>query len=130
MNNEQLIILFGDFTLQECSIYQSSSSSSSLSLSSSSSSSSRQSSYNKYKSCERCGYYSHKVENCIAKRNIYGEFIDIQKKRYNYPLLPLNGWCVADKTNYNDFIFSEEEIQEWEEEDQNNLYLKAVNIIY
>lgn len=123
-------IVFGDFTPEECFNIQKKYHSHTMI-----------SSVKKMRSiyyelpCMRCGYHSHRVNKCVARRNRYGEWIDdwkTPKRRIiptsptyvNRPIyynqhIPLNNWCIADKTDYTEFIFSEKEIQEWIEEEDN-----------
>jgi hypothetical protein len=81
--------------------------------------------------CLRCGYHSHTVDNCIARRTRYGELIvwtstigssHMSSSSKNNPVyynhhLTMNNWCQSDKTDYTQFILSEEDVQEWIEED-------------
>lgn len=136
-----IFVIFGDFTPEECSNYQSGTMSPSHQQPQHVTSQSPQAYSHYYYDfpCQRCGYHSHKIENCVARRNRWGELIEFRtplkkknimfpvspKSAYNSPVyynhhLSLTGWCQSDKTNYNDFVFSDEEIKEWEDEDKIN----------
>jgi hypothetical protein len=82
--------------------------------------------------CSRCGYHSHTVDRCVARRNRYGELIHMYTSNKQRPInifsvspplsppgpvyynthLINNRWCSDDKTNYMQFKFTEEHIQE------------------
>ena len=92
--------------------------------------------------CSRCGYTNHSIEKCVARRNVHRELIlspptTPEKSRnmllypvspsnsprhndvhYYNPQLIKNGWHSADKTDYNQFMFSHDEVQDWIEEEQ------------
>lgn len=86
--------------------------------------------------CSRCGHLSHTIDKCVAKWNINRERIPTTPKKVNknqlYPPtspthndihyynthLVKNGWCESDKTDYNQFIFTPEEVYEWIDEQQ------------
>lgn len=91
--------------------------------------------------CSRCGHLSHTVDKCVAKWNINRERIPTTPTKrqifhkspsptspgrndayyYNSRLIQ-NGWCDSDKTDYNDFIFTSEEVYDWIEE-QHELFI-------
>lgn len=87
--------------------------------------------------CSRCGYFSHTLDKCVAKRNVHGEFIvshstskkaDKFKMYQTPPISPArntqyynahliqNGRCEGDKTDYTQFVFTSDEIYDWIEE--------------
>lgn len=86
--------------------------------------------------CIRCGYHSHTVDKCVARRNRYGELIwaPSHQKNFRHPSspmrmnapvyynqhIPINNWCTADKTDYTQFVFSEEDVQDWIEEENHS----------
>ena len=105
-------------------------------------------SYNAYP-CLRCGYTNHSIEKCVARRNVYGDKIPSyispiskHKKKIMYPTSPTSSshsgvvgsgpiyynthlssaGTFVDKTDYNQFIFTEDDIQEWIDYEKNNLY--------
>lgn len=87
--------------------------------------------------CSRCGHFSHTLDKCVAKWNVNGERIPpatptkqmyphsppISPSRindvhyYNNHLIK-NAWCGADKTDYNQFVFTQEDIYDWIDEQQ------------
>lgn len=97
--------------------------------------------------CIRCGYHSHTIDKCVARRNRYGELIwtpSQHKMVYRLPSSPihanapvyynqhisLNNWCIADKTDYTQFVFSEEDVQEWIEEDNHSNHFSSNDFNY
>jgi len=148
----ETFIIFGDFTPEECYRIQNQHHHRLSLLSSSSSSVIKDNSapfvyYNL--SCLRCGYNSHTIERCVARRNIYGERIGwatpprrhIPRQTlpsspthngtvYYNQQIPLNNWCEADKTDYTQFVFSEEEVQEWIEEETETNHHQFENEIH
>jgi len=135
-------IIFGNFTLEECSRYQE------INTTTSTVHSNKHAplpyplspSYFRQLQCIRCGYSSHSIENCVARRNIYGEFIacpsPLRQKiamfpvststssispvhsdvhYYNHHLITHH---PGDKTDYSEFVFSEDEVREWIDDQQ------------
>ena len=93
--------------------------------------------------CTRCGHLGHNIERCVAKRNIHGEFIkqppSSPDKFKMYPPSPptspsrggdthyynthlFHGWCESDKTDYNEFVFTQDEVEDWIDE-QHELFV-------
>lgn len=94
--------------------------------------------------CTRCGHLGHNIEKCVARRNIHGEFIKQSPTSPNkfkiYPQSPptspsrggdthyynthliQNGWCNSDKTDYTQFVFTQDEVDDWIEE-QHELFV-------
>lgn len=91
--------------------------------------------------CSRCGHMSHQIDQCVARRNINGERIidrhySTPKKTDKYKIYPQsptsptndihyynthiiqNGWCEGDKTDYNDFVFTSDDVYDWIDEQQ------------
>ena len=81
--------------------------------------------------CGRCGYHSHSVDKCVARRNRYGELIRVPKKYNLPPLSPIyyntHLSLTGDKTDYAQFKFTKEEVEEWIEEDKD---AKFVDYLY
>lgn len=88
--------------------------------------------------CSRCGHLSHTVDKCVAKWNINRERIPYttpKKAMYPSQSPPIspnsrandihyynthihNEWSSSDKTKYNQFVFSSDDINEWIDEQQ------------
>jgi len=148
---DQLIIVFGDFTYEECLAIQCPNKVVNVSKNTNASLAERHINYPLYSHlpmhsvnmfydipCARCGYHSHTLDKCIAKRNRYGEFIKSPKKSlipisptssprytadgpiYYNQHISLNGWSPHDKTDYTQFFFSEKDVQDWICEDNEN----------
>ena len=126
------VTVFGSFTLDECAKYQGVTTNFAHTY------------FIQPIPCSRCGYTNHSIEKCVARRNVHRELIlsppSTPKKIRNmlYPESPSNaprhnevhyynshliknGWHHADKTDYNQFVFSPDEVQEWIEEEQQHL---------
>jgi len=125
------VTVFGSFTLDECAKYQGVTTNFAHTY------------FIQPIPCSRCGYTNHSIEKCVARRNVHQELIlsppTTPKKSRNmlYPVSPSNsprhndndvhyynpqliknGWHSADKTDYNQFMFSHDDVQEWIEEEQ------------
>lgn len=124
------VTVFGSFTLDECAKYQGVTNHADSTY------------FIQPIPCSRCGYTNHTIEKCVARRNVHRELIlspptTPKKSRnllypvspsnsprhnevhyYNSHLIKKNGWHHADKTDYNQFVFSYDELQEWIEEEQ------------
>lgn len=133
-------IVFGSFTPEECSKYQG------LQMAPPATYNIRQlpprpslsPSYFRQIQCARCGYSSHTIENCIARRNIYGEFIMYPAPKQKFTTFPISPHTSppssethyynhhlirqsqhpSDKTDYTQFIFTEDEVIEWIDEER------------
>ena len=124
-------ILFGDFSPEECSMIQTGT----YPLPICSTPPQSPSHNNIYHDlpCSRCGYHSHTVEKCVARRNRYGELIQpFTPKKTNISLFPsspvspttgpvyynthLMKKLLGDNTDYTQFKFTEEDINEWTED--------------
>lgn len=139
--NPNEVIIFGNFTLEECCVAQC------VPINRHSVNYPLHPLYFRQPiPCSRCGYFSHVVEKCVAKRNYYGElihsrpFIPTKKHAFKmYPSSPVsahneihyynnhlikNRGCDGDNTDYNQFVFTSDDICDWiEEQEQNTLFV-------
>ncbi|MEX0594905.1 MAG: hypothetical protein WD512_00260, partial [Candidatus Paceibacterota bacterium] len=147
-------ILFGNFTPEECSKYQGVQVTAASSLTETKFINKPVSlpypltpSYFRPFQCSRCGYSSHTMENCVARRNIFGEFIShtspmkncgqfrmapsspppksstySETHYYNNHLIQ-NVQHPSDKTDYSQFVFTADDIYDWTCEQQSSSVL-------
>jgi hypothetical protein len=150
-SNIEQIILFGDFTYEECLTVHCQNMG--INIPKNNTSRVESSLYYSHSEqvnifydipCARCGYHSHTIDKCFAKRNRYGEFINKTLKKNKKSIIPisptasprytdgpvyynqhisLNDWSPSDKTDYSQFLFTEEDIQEWIHEDNESTRL-------
>jgi hypothetical protein len=134
-------IVFGNFTLEECSLAQCITRPASTSVATQTTNDLLPNYpvppplyFRQPIPCTRCGHLSHTVDKCVAKWNINGERIHPTTPKKNkfevYPPtspshthyynthLIKNGWCEQDNTDYNDFIFTSDDVYQWIDEQQ------------
>lgn len=148
--NPNEAIVFGNFTLEECALAQgipTKTASSTTTATIGTQTTNKSPNYpvppplyfRQPVTCSRCGHLSHTVDRCVAKWNINGERIPTTPTKRNqmYPLLPLspsrnethyynthlvNNVCSEDKIDYNQFVFTTEEVYDWIDE-QHELFV-------
>lgn len=149
--NPNEAIVFGNFTLEECSLAQGIKTKTASSKTTATIGTQTTNDFPNYPvapplyfrqpiPCSRCGHLSHTVDKCVAKWNINGERISTTPTKQNYmyppstPISPsrnntqyynthlVKNVCSDDKTDYNQFIFTSEEVYDWIDE-QHELFV-------